>query len=406
MFKTVLKMAYKNIFLRKGRSILLVLMIGVSMGVMVSLEGLYDGMSQRMIDKTMRSDSGEISLYAKHYRLEKDIAYRIKEADKVCETLERMKSVDFALYRIKAEGLAQTATKSKPASIIGIDLEDEKHFGKFEEFLQKGKLELGKNDALIGSELAKNLKVKLGAKVIFTTQDTNHEIQSAAFRIKGIIRTSNVILDNDTLFIARNKAAAMLMLSPQSGTQIALRSHSEATDQLKQKIAEKYPVLDVLTFKELYPQLKQMQSMMSVFNRITFVIVMIVVFIGILGVMYVNILDRIREFGILLSIGYAYRYIRLQIIVESLFLGLSGYILGTVTGLLLLNYLKIYGLDLKMFSEGLEAFGMDSMIYAVVKSSYFVSTFFAIMIASVLSVFLPLQKIKKLNPVEVIRRID
>ncbi len=405
MFNTVMKMAYKNIFLRKGRSILLVLMIGVSMGVMVSLEGLYDGMYQRMIDKTMRSDSGEVSLYAKQYRLEKDIAYRIKDADTVCKTLEKMPNVKFALYRIKAEGLAQTATKSRPASIIGINLEDEKSFGKFDEFLQKGKLELGKNDALIGSELAKNLKIKIGSKVIFSTQDVNNEIQSTAFRIKAIVRTSNVLLDNDALFIARQKAAAVLAVSSQSATQIALRSKTEAPAVIKQELEDAFPLLDVKTFKELYPQLKQMQSMMSVFNGITFIIVMIVVFIGILGVMYVNILDRVREFGILLSIGYAYRYIRLQIMLESVFLGLSGYILGTLIGLALLNYLKVYGLDLKMFADGMESFGMDSVIYAAIESSYFISTFIAIILASVTSVFLPLRKIKKLNPVEVIRSI-
>ena len=405
MFNTILKVAYKSIFLRKGRAILLVLMIGVSMGVMVSLEGLYDGMSQRMIDKTIRSDSGEISLYAKQYRLEKDIVYRIKDADKVCETLEKMPNVKFALYRMKAEGLAQTATKSRPASIIGIDLEDEKSFGKFGEFLQKGKLELGENDALIGSELAKNLKVKIGSKVIFSTQDSHNEIQSTAFRIRGIVRTSNVSLDNDVLFTARKKAASILAVSPQSATQIALRSKTEAVLVLKKEIVNAFPVLDVKTFKELYPQLKQMQAMMSVFNSITFFIVMIVVFIGILGVMYVNILDRIREFGILLSIGYAYKYIRLQIILESLFLGFSGYILGMIIGLSLLNYLKVYGLDLEMFADGMESFGMDPIIYATIKSSYFVSTLVAILVASVMSVFLPLRKIKQLNPVEVIRSL-
>jgi len=405
MFKTVFKVAYKNIFRRKARSLLLVLMIGVSMGVMVSLEGLYDGMSNHMIDKTMRSDSGEISLYAKQYRLEKDIAYHMKDAESIIQKLESLNSVDFALYRLKAEGLAQTATKSKPASIIGIDLKDENHFGDFDEFLEQGKLELGENDTLIGSELAKNLKVKIGSKVIFSTQDTHNEIQSTALRIKAIVRTSNVLLDNNVLFVSRQKAASVLSVSSQSATQVALRANTEDIDGLKKEIAESFSLLDVYTFTELYPQLKQMQSMTSVFNTITFIIVMIVVFIGILGVMYVNILDRIREFGILLSIGYAYKYIRIQIILESLFLGLSGYILGAVIGVLFLNYLKSYGLDLKMFADGLEAFGMDSVIYAVVQSSYFVSTFFAIMIASVLSVFLPLQKIKTLNPVEVIRRI-
>lgn len=405
MFKTVLKVAYKNILQRKGRSILLMLMIGVSIGVMVSLEGLYDGMYIHMIDKTMRSDSGEISLYAKGYRMEKDIAYRIEKADTKCQSLKALPNVDFALYRIKADGLAQTATKSRPASIIGIDLEDEKKFGQFEAFLQQGQLVLGKNEVLIGSELAKHLKVHLGAKVIFTTQDIRNEIQSTAFRIKGIVRTSNVLLDDSVLFIARKKASEILNISPKSATQIALRSKEESA-LLKSELARLFPSLDIKTFTELYPQLKQMQSMMSVFNGITFMIVMIVVFIGILGVMYVNILDRIREFGILLSIGYAYRYIRFQIMLESLFLGLAGYILGTLIGLLLLNYLSKEGLDLKMFADGMAFFGMDSVLYATIKSSYFVSTFFAVISASVLSVFLPLRKIKKLNPVEVIRSIS
>jgi ABC-type antimicrobial peptide transport system permease subunit len=146
-----------------------------------------------------------------------------------------------------------------------------------------------------------------------------------------------------------------------------------------------------------------MQQLMDVFNAITFAIVMIVVFIGILGVMYVSILDRIREFGILLSIGYAYRYIRLQILLEALLLGLAGYLTGVVVGLSLLFYLKYQGLDLSLFAEGMAYFGMDSILYATIKSSYFVSTFFAIIAASGLSVILPLRKIKKLNPIEVIR---
>jgi ABC-type antimicrobial peptide transport system permease subunit len=142
---------------------------------------------------------------------------------------------------------------------------------------------------------------------------------------------------------------------------------------------------------------------MEIFNGITFAIVMIVVFIGILGVMYVSILDRIREFGILLSIGYAYRYIRWQLMMEAVLLGMAGYLLGVLTGLALLSYLKYHGLDLSIFAEGMAFFGMDSILYAVIRGSYFVTTFFAILLASVLSVVLPLRKIRRLNPVEVIR---
>jgi len=403
MYKTILEVAYKNAFLRKSRAILLILMIGLSMGAMVGLEGLYNGMSVHMIDKSMRSDSGEITLYAKQYRLENDIKYRIEHAETKVERLRKLAGVDVVLRRLQVEGLAQTAAKSNPAKVIGIDLDDEEKFGKFSDFLKSGKLDFGRNGAFIGNGLAKKLKIKIGSKVIFTTQDSNLEIQSVALRVKAIIQTSNLGLDDRGIYLPIGRAAALMAVDPQSATQIAIRSGNEDTGLLQKQIKKLFPDLEVYTFMELYPQLKQMQSMMNIFNAITFAIVMIVVFIGILGVMYVSILDRIREFGILLSIGYAYRYIRIQIIAEAIFLGFAGFLLGSIIGLLLLGYLKIYGLDLSMFAEGMESFGMSSTLYATIESDYFTSTFFAIVIASVLSVMPPLRKIKKLNPIEVIR---
>ena len=130
---------------------------------------------------------------------------------------------------------------------------------------------------------------------------------------------------------------------------------------------------------------------------------MLVVFIGILGVMYVSILDRVREFGIMLGIGMEYKYIRLQIILESMFVGFIGYLFGAILGVIFLTYLNQYGLNLSSFADALQSWGMDTILYADIKFSYFSSTFVAIISASILSVWLPLRKIKKLNPVEVIK---
>ena len=403
MFKTLLHIAYRNAFLRRSRAILLVLMIGLSMGIMVGLEGLYDGMSQHMIDKTMRSDSGNISLYAQKYRLEDDIRYHISEAAEKVKKISALPGVESALWRIQANGLAQTARKSKSARLIGIDIEAEEKFGKISDFLEKGTLDFGKNSVFVGSELAKKLNLHLGSKVIFTTQDSHHEIQSVAFHVKAILHTTNVNLDERALFMSRKKMTELLALKAGTATQIAVMAGDTDIQMLQKTLKGLYPKLDVKTFVSLYPQLKQMQSLMNVFNEITFFIVMIVVFIGIMGVMYVSILDRIREFGILLSIGYAYRYIRWQILVEALFLGLAGYLLGVIVGLAFLAYLKYHGLDLSIFAAGMSMFGLDSIVYATIKVHYFVSTLLAIVAASVFSVVLPLRKIKKLNPIEVIR---
>ena len=400
MFKLILKMAWKNSFLRISRTLLVVIMIAVSMSMMLSIQGLYDGMAFNMLDKNKRSGSGDISIYAKEYRVAKDIKNRVKNARTIKKEIEQMQGVKAVVLRLKTDGLAATARKSSFASINGIDLADEEYFGKFSEFLKEGKIDFEKRGALIGIELAKTLKVRIGSKVIFSTQDSSGEINSIALKIKAIVQTTNIGLDSNAIFIDIKKLHKFLGISSDSATQIAIMSEDET---LYKKLKTKYTNLDVKSFFELQPMMKQMQDMMVIFNSITFFIVMSVVFIGIFGVMYVSILDRIREFGIVLSIGMHYKYIRLQIILESVIVGLLGYFSGAVLGGILLFYIKNYGLDLSAFSDALEMWGYESIIYGTIKVSYFTTTFAAIIAASLLSVLIPLRKIKKLNPIEVIK---
>ncbi len=311
-----------------------------------------------------------------------------------------MEGVDAIVLRVSADGLISTARKSSFSSIIGIDLEDEEKFGKFSEFLKEGEIDLSKRSAVIGIELAKTLKLRIGSKVVFTTQDSSGDINSISLRIKGIVQTTNIPIDTSGIYVDINSLYKFLSIDETQATQISIKSDNE---KLYDKLKEKYPGLNVKSFFELQPMMKMMQDMMVIFNSITFFIVMLVVFIGILGVMYVSILDRVREFGIMLGIGMEYKYIRFQIILESLFVGFIGYLFGAVLGAILLSYLSIYGLNLSSFADALQSWGMDTVLYASIKTSYFTSTFVAIITASLLSVWLPLRKIKKLNPVEVIK---
>ncbi|MEA3227801.1 MAG: FtsX-like permease family protein [Campylobacterota bacterium] len=400
MFKLILKMAWKNAFLRVSRTVLVIIMIGVSMSMMLAIQGIYDGMVLNMVDKSKRSDSGEISLYAKEFRVERDIKYSIKNSDEIREEIESYEDVESVVLRLRADGLASTARKSSFASLVGIDLKDEEKFGKFSQFLKRGKIELNKRDAIIGIEIAKTLKLKIGSKLIFSTQDSIAEINSIALKIVGVVQTTNISLDKTAIFVDIKTINKFLSMPKGEVTQIAIRTDNQ---NIYKKLKIKYNHLEVKTFLELQPLMSMMQDMVVIFNSVTFFIMMIVVFIGIIGVMYVSILDRVREFGIMIGIGMSYRYIRLQIVLESIFIGFTGYILGVILGLIFLVYLKEYGLDLSSFSDAMESWGMESVLYATIKLSYFTTTFVAIMSASVLSVFLPLRKIKHLNPVEVIK---
>jgi len=400
MYRLLVGLARKSAFARLSRTLLVILMIAVSMSLMLALQGIYDGMTMNMIEKTKRSDCGEVSLYAKGYRLNPVLQNSIKDADQIKASIAKRPEVKAVVARFRVEGLSATARKSAFANIIGIDLEEEVAFGDFEKFLIAGEMVLEGRGAVIGSALAKRLKVGVGAKVIFSTQESSGEINAMAVKIRGIVRTSNITLDRTALYVSSARLHTFLDVAPGEATQIAVRTASE---QLHDELQHCYPQLEVKTLLELYPMLKQMQEIMVIFNSITFSIVMLVVFIGIFGVMYVSVLERVREFGIMRAVGMPYCHIRTQVIFEALFVGMTGYLSGASAGLLGLLYLHYVGLDLSTWAEGLESFGYDAVIYAQIKPVYFVSTFLAIITASLMSVVLPLRKIKSVNPIDVIK---
>lgn len=406
MFSLNLKMAWLNVWRRKIRSSLVILMIGVSMSVMLAIQGLYDGMAKHMIESTIRSESGEITFYASDYRLHQNIKYHISDTKNIESKLNEIPHITAVSDRIRIMGLASTARKSSMAKLVGMEIEKENHFGEYEDFIVDGVLDFGtrKNGTVIGKKLAETMKVKVGSRVIFSAQDIHGELSSVSLRIKGIIQTTNPAIDDFSLFVPMQTAEALTGLGHESRTEFAMRVDEDTPlSDLKKALEEAFPALDIYTWIELYPVLEQMQVTVKIFNGISFAIVMLMVFIGILGVMFVSILERIREFGILLAIGEPYNFLRSQVIYEAVLLGIGGYLIGIFVGLPLLYYLQVYGMDLSEFSAGLEDWGMSSILYATIEFHYFTTTLAAILFAALLSTALPLRKLKKLNPIDVIQ---
>ncbi|MFT7823236.1 MAG: FtsX-like permease family protein [Sulfurimonas sp.] len=401
-----LKMAWLNVWRRKIRSSLVILMIGVSMSVMLAIQGLYDGMAEHMIESTIRSESGEITLYAPSYRLHQNIRYHISDRERILSKLGTMPQITAVSERIRVLGLASTARKSSMAKLAGIERDKENAFGDFEDFIVEGALDFSgrQNGTVIGKKLAETMKVGVGSRVIFSAQDIHGELSSVSLRIRGIIQTTNPAIDDFSLFVSMDTAEALTGLGDKSRTEFALRVDEHTPlNELKKELKEAFPDLDIYTWFERYPALEQMQTAVKIFNGITFAIVMLMVFIGILGVMFVSILERIREFGILLAIGEPYRFLRRQVIYEALLLGIGGYLAGVAAGIAILIYLQNNGLDLSRFSAGLEEFGMSSILYAAIEFNYFTTTLAAIVSAALLSVVLPLRRLRKLNPIDVIQ---
>jgi putative ABC transport system permease protein len=109
-----------------------------------------------------------------------------------------------------------------------------------------------------------------------------------------------------------------------------------ATKQILKVIQSRHQhnsVYDAQTLTEL------LSTAASIANALTLVLLLVssvtlaVGGIGIMNIMLANVRSRIREIGIRKAMGATYREIKLQFLIEAVFISLSGGVVGTILGL-------------------------------------------------------------------------
>ncbi len=407
MFRLTSKIAWASLVRRRTRSVLVVMMIAVSLWGLFFMEGIYDGMTEQMINNAIRSDSGHISLFGEGYRLDPDLSRQVVDVAVVDSFLARDNRVLSYVKRLKQDGLVATAHYSRGVAIFGVDLAAEEKHGRLKGYLSQGEFSFGKKGrgTIIGFKLADKLQVRIGRKIVLSAQNSHGEVSAAPLKVMGILKTNNMALDENAVFIGDKKARKLLAID-EGVSQVAVILHDEAQIAgLQEELRHKFPHLEILRWDELYPALMQSRVMMEGFNLVASLLVFCVAALGIFGVMLVSVLERLREFGIMLAIGTRFSQIRNIIFVESFFLGFIGFSFGSLIGGATLYFFKVNGLDLSMFSDAFDEFGMDAVTYAIVRPSYFVTALAAVTLATFLSVLIPLRVLKKSKPIEAINKV-
>lgn len=407
MYRLTGKIAWASLVRRSTRSVLVVMMIAVSLWGLFFMEGIYDGMTEQMINNAIRSDSGHISLFGEGYRLDPDLSRQVDDVAVVDSLLTRDSRVLSYVKRLKQDGLVATAHYSRGVAIFGVDLAAEEKHGRLKGYLSQGEFSFGKKGrgAIIGFKLADKLQVRIGSKIVLSAQDSHGEVSAAPLKVRGILKTNNMALDENAVFIGDKKARKLLAMDD-GVSQVGVILHDEAQIAgLQQELRRQFPHLEILRWDELYPALMQSRVMMEGFNLVTSLLIFCVAALGIFGVMLVSVLERLREFGIMLAIGTRFSQLRNIIFVESFFLGFIGFSLGSLVGGATLYFFKVNGLDLSMFSDAFDEFGMDAVTYAIIRPGYFVMALAAVTLATFLSVLIPLRVLKKSKPIEAINKV-
>jgi len=310
------------------------------------------------------------------------------------ESVNGVKSVARAVY-----GRASLGFKGKQvtATIFGMD---SVFFGQWGNYVE---LETGRTYTenehrvvVLGNDAAKKTfgKDELGVGNILV-------INGKDYRVVGILKkigTSLSAADDSSIYIpfddGKEEFASQLSKNEVQFISIQLAdgfTGSDVQGEIEQKLASNHKVkLDdedfmVVTSDYINQTIGALLSTLAIF---LFAITLIATFVGGIGIMntmFMGVLERVQEIGILKAVGAAERDILMIFITESGILGFIGGVMGLVVGVLILLVLGAFGVPYWL--------RLRIILFAFVFSA----------LVGIVAGFIPARQAAKMDPVDALR---
>jgi ABC-type antimicrobial peptide transport system permease subunit len=139
-------------------------------------------------------------------------------------------------------------------------------------------------------------------------------------------------------------------------------------------------------------------------SMIMIIIIMAALGFGIVNTMLMVVLERVKEFGMLIAVGMSRKRVFSMIILESVLLCLTGASAGMAVGAVVIGVFSRKGIDLTAYAQqGLEAMGFSAVMYPSLTWDFYLMVGALVIITGLLASVYPAWKALKLNPADALR---
>src|SRR5512138_2075788 len=164
-----LRLAWRNIWRHRRRTLIIVLAMGLSLAFMMIYDGLIDGFNEAIYGNAIRVLGGNIQIHAAGYRekVDSNPMLPLQDAAQVIAAAKANPEVVSAAPRVKTGGLMTNHEGAFPISIIGIDPAAEQPVSLVAKHISSGRwLAADDQDSvLIGKGLATEMDAKVGERI-------------------------------------------------------------------------------------------------------------------------------------------------------------------------------------------------------------------------------------------------
>ncbi len=404
----LIKIAFRNIFRNKRRSVLTMAAITLSIGMLIFGYSYFDGVIHNIIEDSLKTN-GDIRIIHPEYEIKErmlSLGVPVEEYTKIRDIAQNQKYVNTASGRIKFGSFIDFKESQERAVGIGIDPLREKTILNIEKNIIEGRnCNPGLKETVIGKELRRRLNIQIGDTMTVYTSTASMSFTGVNLVVVGVFDL--FLIDLNKMYFLPLLTAQELLDMENMVTEILLSTSNynkaaEFAAEMRNipEIAEVHKIqawMEIGLLSNMYPMLKSVFALLSGL----FLIVAVMV---IANTMLMSVLERTYEIGLLMSMGIKRFEIMILFLWEGAFLGILGGLSGSFFGCISGLYLQHYGITIGKLTEGFPI-PFRQVIYGQLTIQSVLTAFILGVVVSVIAAFLPALKGARMQPGKAMRII-
>lgn len=412
----ILKIVLTHLTGRKRQT--LVSMLGVTFGITVFIfqagviTGLQDFFIEKTIDSTahihiyrdtnLKSDpllndvyTGDNIWVSVSNIRSKDQLPKLRRGMQIVDILEEYPDVSGVSPGLSTQAIFKLGIADVSGIINGVDIRRENRLFSLEEDLTAGsviRMETVPNGVIMGSGLAESLGAELNDNLSVVSPGGI----TLQMKVVGILETGLRELDNNRAYSSIRNAQKLMSVTGNYITDINLKLHDIDRAGVLADEFEKRFGYTAEDWKEVNEGIFSVFRIQNIVTYLVIISILLVSGFGIFNVLSMMIYEKMNDIAILKSIGYSDKDVRNIFLLEALFIGFAGGLVGLVTGFIISWITSV-------IPANIEGFVTSEYLTINFDPAFYLLAFVFGLVATAIAGYLPALKASKIDPIEIIR---
>lgn len=370
------------------------------------------GYVKQLVDSVINMETSHLIMQADSFSINHDLCYYLNNSDSLIRKIRSSDKVEALSARLRVGGNINSAKASSAVSFLGVEPEMEKEVFLLSTMIPDtlGSYFSGdtRNPIIIGRALAENLGVGVHSRLVATFQSINGDIINTVFRVAGVFVVDNKMFEMSDVFVLKNELASLTGFDSTDSHEIAIKIKGNLSDvsPVFKEMSQNFVGYRFVRWDEIRPEVGILHSYIGLMIGVLVGIILLAISLGILNTMLMVVLERTQELGMLRAIGMNNKKVFLMVLLETLFLMLTGALISMIVAWFAIQWLGVKGVSAGFSSaSNIEMNGGLERLYPILDWRQYIWVALMVIATGILSAIYPAKKVLKMNPADAVRKM-